>query len=287
MRGKGLSRRTMGSQISKSRSSGKKRSSGGGFSRSFSVSNRGSSGKGTVTAPRSTNTGIPSAPRSEGVVNRAPVGKGKPLPSKSLARPAVKNTTKVLQRPATKTAPAGKGTISAPKVLQAPAVKNTSKVLQAPARRVITAPKIMAPAARAQAIARAAMQLAQQPTNPGPKVRPPSTLPSQLGGRTPTPTTGGGRPVIPGTGGGGGGIPTPTPTPTPGPNVPPPVVAPPAPPVTAPGIPTSPVDTDVARGRGGTFGMDQRRRRNRGPMNQLSMTPELLQRLAAQRLSVR
>ncbi len=102
------------------------------------------------------------------------------------------------------------------------------------------------------------------------------------GGGVSSPSYGGGN--------SGGGVTRPT-TPTvlppnngPAPT-PPPVVAPPAPPVTAPGVPT-PTTGGFTTNRGTmTAGMFNRMRNGRGPMTNMSMTPEMLMRLARQRYS--
>jgi hypothetical protein len=92
---------------------------------------------------------------------------------------------------------------------------------------------------------------------------------------------------------GGGGVRTPTPT-APIPRTPTPVpapipgggtTAPPAPPTTTPTIPTNPTGSFNTTGGYGTSGRFARQRQNRGPRSGLSMTPELLQRLARQRFS--
>jgi len=87
------------------------------------------------------------------------------------------------------------------------------------------------------------------------------------------------------TGGGGGGNP---------PTVSPPVVATPttptvttpAPPIVSPTNPNGPtnVRTFTSTGRPGTYGAFQRQRLNRGPRTGLSVTPEMLRRIAAQRI---
>lgn len=102
------------------------------------------------------------------------------------------------------------------------------------------------------------------------------------------PATSGGGSGFGGSGGSnGGGRPAPAIPPAvvpPAVNTPP-VVAPPAtpPPVSVPGGGNA--GSFSSRGNVGPFGREQRRRRSRGPLNQLSMTPELLQRLAMARLS--
>jgi len=87
--------------------------------------------------------------------------------------------------------------------------------------------------------------------------------------------------------GGGGRIPTapiPTAPRTPTALIPPggTTTAPPAPPITTPTIPTAPTGSFTTVG-GGTAGRFARQRQNRGPRSGMSMTPELLRRLARER----
>lgn len=110
------------------------------------------------------------------------------------------------------------------------------------------------------------------------------------------PSTGGGTgwdggrmPTIP-SGGGGNGTPIPTPTPTPVPTPQPPIKPPVKPPVTPPPVtpPRPPgAGTFTNIGVPGTYGRFQRQRRARGPLSGLSLTPEMLRRIAAQRIGQR
>jgi hypothetical protein len=110
---------------------------------------------------------------------------------------------------------------------------------------------------------------------------------SRIGPRYSGPINAGGGGYGSGYGGGisSGGAPGITQVGTPTVVAPPPItVAPPAPPTVAPGV-SNPTTTGswTSRGRGGTYGQYNRQRRMRGPITGLSMTPEMLRRIAMQR----
>lgn len=205
--------------------------------------------------------------RAQSIAAAALAGRGKGSVGKGAVTPTVSRSlispTSTIPARATGKAfgPAGPIAKVAPKVLGAPITRapafNPQKALTAPIAKVT--PKAFGPA--------------------GPITKTPYTAPQYGGGRT-----GGGGGYTGGGGVAGPGVTAPI---NPGVVTPPNVVAPPAPPVTAPGVPTAPVGSWNSTGRGGTFGRFNRQRLNRGPRSGLSMTPEMLRRIAMQRFAQR
>lgn len=187
-----------------------------------------------------------------------------------------------------RTNPSGKQVVAnqakvSPRLVAGPSTPSVTPTTVA--RKAVAAPIVKTPNVvnRAAAIAQnIAKQAANQQQHIA-AVRTNMNHPTEVGGGI---NLGGGGGGGGGTSVGGGGGTNPTPS-TPTVTTPTtPVVSNPAPPVVSPTNPTAPtnVGTFTSRGGPGTYGRFNRQRLNRGPRSGMSITPEMLQRIAAQRI---